>query len=74
MNKIKRIFCRLELERKGRLAFVLIVQTAAWAIQKESLFMYVMITDKQSEPGGLEQKVKCCRSVFCNYQQCIICD
>lgn len=42
MNKIKEFFADWSWKEKAWLAFVLIVQTAAWAIQKESLFMLVM--------------------------------
>ena len=42
MNKIKEFFADWSWKEKTWLAFVLIVQTAAWAIQKESLFMLVM--------------------------------
>ena len=42
MNKIKEFFTDWSWKEKAWLAFVLIVQTVAWAIQKESLFMLVM--------------------------------
>ena len=42
MNKIKEFFTDWSWKEKVWLAFVLIVQTVAWAIQKESLFMLVM--------------------------------
>ena len=42
MNKIKEFFADWSWKEKAWLAFVLIVQTQAWAIQKESLFMLVM--------------------------------
>lgn len=42
MNKIKEFFTDWSWKEKAGLAFVLIVQTVAWAIQKESLFMLVM--------------------------------
>ena len=42
MNKIKEFFADWSWKEKAWLAFVLIVQTVAWAIQKESLFMLVM--------------------------------
>ena len=38
MNKIKEFFADWSWKEKTWLAFVLIVQTAAWAIQKESLW------------------------------------
>ena len=39
---VKEFFADWSWKEKTWLAFVLIVQTAAWAIQKESLFMLVM--------------------------------
>ena len=42
MNKIKEFFSDWSNKEKAWLAFVLIVQTVAWLIQKESLFMLVM--------------------------------
>ena len=42
MNKIKEFFTDWSWKEKAWLAFVLIIQTVAWAIQKESLFMLVM--------------------------------
>ena len=52
MNKIKNFFADWSWKEKAWLAFVLIVQTVAWGIQKESAFMLIMNdTDKQSEPG-----------------------
>lgn len=42
MNKIKEFFTDWSWKEKAWLAFVLIVQTVAWVIQKESLFMLVM--------------------------------
>lgn len=42
MNKIKEFFADWSNKEKAWLAFVLIVQTVAWLIQKESLFMLVM--------------------------------
>ena len=57
MNKIKEFFTDWSWKEKAWLAFVLIVQTVAWAIQKESLFMLVM-TLTSSLNLYLEQKVK----------------
>lgn len=51
MNKIKNFFADWSWKEKAWLAFVLIVQTVAWGIQKESAFMPDHDTDKQSEPG-----------------------
>ena len=42
MNKIKNFFADWSWKEKAWLAFVLIVQTVAWGIQKESAFMLVM--------------------------------
>ena len=42
MNKIKNFFADWSRKEKAWLAFVLIVQTVAWGIQKESAFMLVM--------------------------------
>lgn len=73
MNKIKEFFADWSWKEKTWLAFVLIVQTAAWAIQKESLFMLVM-TLTSSLNLVLGAKGKVAGLLFCNYQQCIICD
>ena len=42
MNKIKNFFADWSWKEKAWLAFVLIVQTVAWGIQKESAFMLIM--------------------------------
>ncbi len=42
MSKIKNFFADWSWKEEAWLAFVLIFQTAAWAIQKENLFMLVM--------------------------------
>ena len=51
MNKIKEFFTDWSWKEKAWLAFVLIVQTVAWAIQKESLFMLVMTLTKGKVAG-----------------------
>ena len=58
MNKIKEFFADWSWKEKTWLAFVLIVQTAAWAIQKESLFMLVMtLTSSLNRVLGAKGKV-----------------
>lgn len=42
MNKIKEFFADWSWKEKAWLAFVLIVQTTAWAIQNETAFMLIM--------------------------------
>ena len=42
MNKIKNFFADWSWKEKAWLAFVLILQTVAWGIQKESAFMLIM--------------------------------
>ena len=61
MNKIKEFFTDWSWKEKAWLAFVLIVQTVAWAIQKESLFMLVMtLTSSLNLVLGAKGKVPVC--------------
>ena len=73
MNKIKNFFADWSWKEKAWLAFVLIVQTVAWGIQKESAFMLIM-TLTSSLNLVLGAKGKVAGLYFCDHQQRTVCD